>query len=281
MEKRFNKYTIIYSIELILNVLLTVFFIYLFNVVKVGDSLEGAFNIEFTVLQYVFIMLILLFLFMALTTVFLILSAMNLKKYYYRRLIKLGTIILPVAFLLLLQFAGGFVLINNSHSGQASSEELCSDSKFEELQKQYIPTYLTYYNESNVLGKAVDLIQSANIPSNDTNGLKDSGYLLEYNDWKYECLFRKSSSSVIFNKFIKYDIDSNRNEYEIIETDEYIAYYSVFKNYKEYIMVIEAEDTYFYSYFNAYGLVGNSDYSLTDFIDDGLDNYRLWNEKDQ
>lgn len=278
MEKRVNKYTIIYAVEFILNIILTVLIIYAFHSVEVGDCLEGAFNLGFTMLHFLILMLILLVLCMVFTAVFMILSVTALKRYRYRRLMKFGTILIPVMFILLLQFAGGFVLIKHSHSGQASPEELCSDSKFEELQEQYISTYLTYYNKSNMLGKAVDLIQSVYIPSNDIDSFENNN-LAEYDDWRYECLYRKSNSSIMFNKFIKYEINPNR--YEMIKTDDYIVYYSILENNKEYIMVIETENTYFYSYFNSGGLRGSSDYILSDFIEDGLMNYRLWNENNE
>ena len=276
MKKIKNRYIIIYIIDIVLTIICIALIIYYYLNLSVGwDIFDGELFgfAQFDLAQFwlIFFLLILLFCSLTALSAYLIVAIRQNKENRLEKSTKLGIVIIPAMFCMLLPVVTGTsVAITTSES--LNSEWLCSDPDFEKWIKANNTSYpLQYYYQENCFGKVVDLKYYALTPDDDEFDL----YIVK----DFNCYFRKSNYPKIFSKFVKIPPRFYNEEYE--ETRNGIRYtvYTYVTEDKQiyYYVVIKNDNSYFLGEYISEKSDKISDYSLDDFVDDVFVNYNSWN----
>lgn len=276
MKKTKNIYINIYILDIVLTIICIALIIYYYSNLSVGwDIFDGKLFgfAQFDLAQFWLIIFLLILLFFSLTalSIYLLIAIRQNKENCLEKSTKLGIVIIPVIFCMLLPVVTG-ISVAITPSEPLNPEWLCSDPDFEKWIKANNTSYpLQYYYQENCFGKVVDLKYYALTPDDDEFDL----YIVK----DFNCYFRKSNYLKIFSKFIKIPPRFYNESYE--KTQDGIRY-TVYTGINEYdviyyYVVIEDDSSYFLGEYISEKSDKISDYSLDDFVDDVFVNYNSWN----
>lgn len=276
-----NGYIITYIIDIVLTIICIALIIYYYSNLSVGwnffdGKLFGFAQIDLAQFWLIIFLLILLFCSLTALSIYLIIAIRQNKENCLEKSTKLGIIIIPVIFCMLLPIVTG-ISVAITPSEPLNPEWLCSDPDFEKWIKANHTRYpIQYYYQENCFGKAVDLEYYALTPDDDEFDL--------YIKKDFNCYFRKSNYPKIFSKFVKIpprfyneEHQETRNGirytvYTYIPTEDDEFYGVIY-----YYVVIENDNSYLLGEYQTEPSEKISDYSLDDFIDDVFVNYYSWN----
>lgn len=271
-----NGYIITYIIDIVLTIICIALIIYYYSNLSVGwnffdGELFGFAQIDLAQFWLIIFLLILLFCSLTALSVYLIIAIRQNKENCLEKSTKLGIIIIPIIFCMLLPIITG-ISVAITPSETFNPEWLCSDPDFEKWTK----TRHQYYYQENCFGKAIDLEHSSLTPDDDEFDL--------YLEKRFNCYFRKSNYPKIFNKFVKIPPRFYNEKYEETRNGiQYTVYTYIttegdeFYDDIRYYIVIESDNSYLLGEYKTEQSEKISDYSLDDFIDDVFVNYSSWN----
>ena len=271
MKKTINGYIITYIINIILTVICITLLIYYYHSMSIGWEYTGLFGgFQFDLAQFWLIIFLLILLFASLIAliIYLLITIKQSRKQQLEKSAKLGVIIVPIAFFMLLHIVAG-ISVAITPSEPFDNEWLCSDSDFEEwINLDPSKNHFEYYAQNNVFGKVVDLDHSVFTVD------KDNQLIGKY----FQCYFRKSNYPKIFSKMVKMSPRFYKETYE--KTRNGIQY-TVYTGINEYnityhYVIIENDNSYLYAEYVSDII---SDYSLDEFVDDVFVNYNSWNNE--
>lgn len=275
MKKTINGYIITYIINIILTVICITLLIYYYHSMSIGweyTGLFGGFQFDLAQIWLIIFLLILLFASLIALIIYLLITIKQSRKQQLEKSAKLGVIIVPIAFFMLLHIVAG-ISVAITPSEPFDNEWLCSDSDFEEWINDKPEKYpLEYYYQENRFGRVIDLKYYASTRINDNSRL----IIKEFN-----CYFRKSEYPQIFSKFKKIQPRFYNESYESIRDG---IQYTVYTSINEYdfiyhYVVIENDSSYLLAEYKSSKSDIISDYSLDEFVDDVFVNYNSWNNE--
>lgn len=273
MKKILNGYVITYIINIVLTIMCMVLLVYYYHSLSIGTGpsgqLVGIFQFDLAQFWLIIFLLILLFASLIALIIYLLITIKQSRKQQLEKSAKLGVIIVPIAFFMLLHVVAG-ISVTITPSEPFDNEWLCSDERFEEW-KNFDPlnSHFEYYSQENIFGKVIDLDHAVFL-ANENNELMGI---------KYQCSYRKSSFPSIFSKFSKRRPYTNEDFYEKAESNEkYTVYYCSEDNFHSYYFVMENDNSYLFACYTVCNTNDLSNYSIDAFVEDILTNYDVWNK---
>lgn len=274
MKKALNGYTITYLVDIILTLICIILLGNYYHSMSIGQKtfgyLVGIFQFDLAQIWLIIFLFILLSVSLFALLTYFCITIKQSRKNQLEKSAKLGVVIVPIIFVLLLPIVTG-ISVALTPSETFDNDWLCSDAKFEEWKKTDPTNSLfEYYFQKNVFGKVIDLDHSVHLSSKNNEIMRRG----------FQCSFRKSNYPNIFSKFSirkPYTLDER---YKILEdNDKYTLYYYSEEDFYSYYLVIESNNTYYYSGYDSNGADVTSEYSADEFIADALHNYNCWNEE--
>ena len=273
MKRVLNGYIITYIIDIALTFICMMLLIYYSLSMSIGwtyAGLFGGFQFDLAQLWLIIFLSILLIVSLFALVIYLIITVKQSRKQQLEKSAKLGVIIVPVIFCMLLPVATG-ISVALTPSEPLDNEWLCSDERFKEWNDEDSnhPIF-EYYSQENVFGKVVDIDHSVSFVD-ENNELKHRSF---------ECYFRNSEISSIFRKFSKRPPQFFDESYNAIQDNiPYTLYSHSDEDSFSYCLIIENVSTYLFAEYYSEEAEIISNYTLDDFIDDVLDNYNAWNKE--
>lgn len=262
MNKYINRYTILYTVQLVLNIICFVLVDKYYSFIDIPISLLDFFAFELSQIVVLIVLMVLLLIFFVVTLIFLIVALIQSKNSDVINPVRKSTIILPLVFVFLLQFSVIVPAISTRSVQNIANKPVASNS-FEQVQESGFEVDRYCICEKNLLGKAAYFEQNTFL----TESSKDEANFL--------CSYQKGNHDFVNNKFERYE----NNCYKLINeasTDEYTFYYESDDEHTSYSMIIEKDEIRFVATFDTYNNDYFDSYSKENFISDSLEIFNEW-----
>ena len=256
--KKVNKYILNYSLQIVLNIVLILLIVWFSTQRTIDTVLVVTFPFNLFQFTAAFSVLALLSVFLIVEILLLVLAVKQTKRGVLDNKVKKAGIILPILFVILLQFAFWIPLgLTDSKYDLTNIPTFAIKTSDDEMfsGKPFIDTIC----EKNILGKA---------------GYYDNTYVADKGSVSFVCSYHESYKNILQTKFVNDSVEDITLKNKITG-DEYTAFYGTKNGAKQYTFLIQKGNIYFEAIYRNED-IDEFDYSIQEFVDDSLTIYNQW-----